>query len=198
MGRGPRSFDEAGQGGFIVTMLALLITALVVAILLTADFGGSNAKSKAVGLQGSPLVSPAADIAAKEALSSVLASATQAVTAAGAEQGAVAMSTLTGANPDLRVVSGPSDGPTVVSATVSPPSAASLVPAGASDGGAVTLAVRSDSATCWFAWTDGMSSWYGAELNQSSCQAPDLPTPPVPGAVTASTVGWQPGSYPAA
>ncbi len=65
--------------------------------------------------------------------------------------------------------------------------------------GSVTLAVRSADGTCWLAWRgDGSATWYGAQSHVASCTAPALSSPPSPGPVSASAIGWQSGTFPAA
>jgi hypothetical protein len=64
-------------------------------------------------------------------------------------------------------------------------------------GGSVTLANRSTAGTCWLVWKSGGSAtWYGAQTDQPSCTAPALASPPSPGPVSSSSIGWQENSFP--
>ncbi len=71
---------------------------------------------------------------------------------------------------------------------------------GAVDGngsGAITLADRSSDSVCWLIWkASGSATWYGAQTGLTSCTAPQLSSPPAPGPVSASAIGWQQGGFP--
>ena len=69
---------------------------------------------------------------------------------------------------------------------------------GGSSSGAITLADRSSDNVCWLIWkASGSATWYGAQTGLSSCSAPQLSSPPAPGPVSASAIGWQQGGFPA-
>jgi len=58
-----------------------------------------------------------------------------------------------------------------------------------------TLAVKSTSGTCWYAYV-GSPVWYGAQTGQTSCQAPNLAAVPAQGTPSNSAIGWAQGSFP--
>jgi hypothetical protein len=134
-------------------------------------------------------VAPAADIQAKSTLSSALGAAQSSVEAGDP----VSLADLTTRDAGVTFTGGPSTGPGTVS--VSATTVGGIGPVTPTSE-AFSLAVRSDSGTCWYVWTDGAVPWYGAQLNQHSCQAPALISAPQAGTPSSSTIGWQEGGYP--
>jgi hypothetical protein len=64
-------------------------------------------------------------------------------------------------------------------------------------GGTVTLANRSSAGTCWLIWkSEGSATWFGAQTDQSSCTAPALPSSPISGSVSSTSIGWQENGFP--
>jgi hypothetical protein len=95
---------------------------------------------------------------------------------------------LSAAEPSLTFVSGPTTSATTVSVAEDPSTA-----------GAVTLATRSAGGVCWLVWhAPGTVTWYGAQTHLASCSAPALGSPPNPGPVSSTAIGWQTGSFPSA
>jgi hypothetical protein len=189
--RAPRGGDEAGQGGLVMLALVLVIIGVGMTIQLSVDLTSSPSDSAATGADGSPLVAPAADLQAKQTLSSAM-TAVQAALAGGNQVAAIDLDARV---PGVAFSGEPSTGPTAVSLAV-----AAGLPSTSGTGLTedVTLAVRSDSGTCWYIWLGGAVPWFGARTDQHECTAPAMTLPPTAGAVSSSTIGWSPGSYPPA
>jgi hypothetical protein len=170
----------------IATVLSLVATALLVALLLGNSLhSGSGSKP---GVANAPGVGQANELQAQQALSTGLTSAATASVAAGGF-GFLDISTLTAADPSMSFVSGPSANASTVSVAVAND---------ASGGGSIAMADRSSDGICWLVWTAaGGTTWYGAQTGLASCAAPAITTAPVPGPVSSSAIGWQTGSFPA-
>jgi hypothetical protein len=181
--------SEDPDGGFsmIVTMLSLVIGALLVALLLGKTLGSSATSSTSI--TNAPGVSEADGLQAKQSLSIGL---TAAATAAATNGGYATLTSadLSQANPSVHFVTGPSTNSSTVSIAT--------VAAGSSDGGgSITMAVHASGGTCWLVWkADQGATWYGAQSGLASCIAPAISSPPTPGPVSSSTIGWQQGSFP--
>jgi hypothetical protein len=176
----------------IATVLGLLATAVLTAILLSTTLGSNGSTGSASGISGvskAPGVDEATSIQAQQMLATGL--TTVVSTAAGAGgYGSLQPSTLSASDPSITFVAGPSTNATTISMAV-------VAGDGSGAGGSVTLAVRSTGGTCWLAWkSSGSGTWYGAQTGQPSCTAPALASVPTAGPVSASTIGWQEGSYP--
>lgn len=193
--------DGAGFGlvGLVGTLLVLgALVAIAVASVNTlsggqspsTDLPTSSAASGGGSGGGSGLggeVGIAADLAAQQNLQAAVTAAQQvAITSGNSSAG---LSTLQAAERGLRFVSGPSSDEETVSVAES---------AGVGGGGSVTLAVRSTSGTCWYAWVGAGTSWFGAEPDSKSCVAEPLSTAPSAGSPAPGVVGWRQGGFPAA
>lgn len=185
--RGDRT--EEGQGGLVALALVLLVIGVGMTIQLSLSLSSGPDNSAATGAAGSPLVAPAADIQAKQTLSSAL-SAVQAAQSTGGPISDVELDT---EQPGVTFGAGPSTGPSMVSVAAA---AGPLTPSG-TPSQYVTLAIRSDSGTCWYIWLGGAVPWFGARVDQHECTAPPLLGPPGPSGVSATAIGWQSGGYPA-
>ena len=176
----------------IATVLGLLATAVLTAILLGTTLGSNGSTGSASGGSGvsnAPGVAEATSIQAQQALSAGLTTVVSTAASAGG-YGSLQPSTLSASNPSINFVSGPSTNATTISMSV-------VGGDGSSGGGSVTLAVRSTGGTCWLAWkSSGSGTWYGAQTDQPSCTAPGLASPPTAGPVSSSNIGWEEGSYP--
>jgi hypothetical protein len=175
----------------IATVLSLVATALLVALLLGNSLhSGSAAKPNVANAPG---VGQANELQAQQALSTGLASAATASAAAASAAaggfGSLDISTLSASDPSISFVSGPSANASTVSVVVA---------SDASGGGSITMADRSSDGICWLVWrAAGGTTWYGAQNGLSSCAAPAITTAPAPGSVSSSAIGWQEGSFPA-
>ncbi|MGH3578261.1 MAG: hypothetical protein ACRDU0_11980 [Mycobacterium sp.] len=177
-----------GDSGFsmIATVLSLAAAALLVALLLgsTLHSGGTSGTS----VSNAPGVARSDNLAAQQALSTGLSSAAAAASNSGG-LGSVDLSTLSASNPSITFVPGPSVNASTVSVTVS---------TDGNGGGTVTMSDRSSDGTCWLVWrSDAGATWYGAQTGSASCAAPAIASPPPPGPVSSSSIGWQPGGFPA-
>jgi hypothetical protein len=205
----------------IATVLSLLAAALLTLLLLSTTLHSSSTSDTSIS--NAPGVGVADDLVAQQALSSALASIGGAASSAGG-YGALDITTLSTSDPSISFVAGPTSSPSTISVALTGTSGGGSggagIPSGGTYGGAVgaatggaagtgangvgadsgtvTLASRSASGTCWLAWKSaGSSSWYGAQTHLSSCAAPALASAPTPGPVTASSIGWQQGGFPA-
>jgi len=180
----------------IATVLGLLATAVLTAILLGTTLGSNGStgsSSSGSGISNAPGVAEATSIQAQQTLSTGLTTIVSAAAGAGG-YGSLQPSTLSASNPSITFVSGPSTNATTISLAVVGGGSGG---GGSGEGGSVTLAVRSTGGTCWLAWkSSGSGTWYGAQTNQPSCTAPTLGSAPAAGPVSASSIGWQEGSYP--
>ena len=186
-----------GEAGFsmIATVLGLVATAVLTALLLSTTLGSNGSTGSASGGSGvsnAPGVAEATSIQAQQTLSAGLTTVASTAASAGG-YGSLQPSTLSASNPSINFVSGPSTNATTISMSVVGGDGG----AGGAGGGSVTLAVRSSGGTCWLAWkSSGSGTWYGAQTDQPSCTAPGLASPPAAGPVSSSNIGWQEGSYP--
>jgi len=179
--------SRRGDGGFsmIATVLSLAAAALLVALLLgsTLHSGGTAGTS----VSNAPGVAQSDNLAAQQALSTGLSSAAAAAADSGG-LGSLDPSTLSASNPSIAFVSGPSASASTVSVTVA---------ADGAGGEALTLADRSSNGTCWLVWRSAAGvTWYGAQTGLASCAAPAIGSPPPPGPVSSSSIGWQQGAFP--
>jgi len=174
----PRT-DDRGIS-MLVTAISLLVTALLVLLALKAT-GVTGSGTKATPTQS---VSLADDTQAQQNLSQGVSTLQQ--TDPGG-QGSASAASLQAANPSVTFTSAASSNPSTISVTPQ------------SDGSSVALADRSTDGTCWTVWwSPTAGAWFGAQTGQSSCTAPSMSGPPTPGPVSASAIGWQQGSFPAA
>lgn len=79
-------------------------------------------------------------------------------------------------------------GPTTNDSDVSMASAPSA-------GGSVTLAARSATGECFYAWVNSSATWFGTGPDASSCQASALNAAPSASSA-ASGINWRAGSFP--
>jgi len=213
----PRARDGGGLS-MVVIAISLLITVALALLAAEMTFGSSGPESGSTA--GNPEVAMADHLQAQQSLSTALtAVATQAAAGGGGGaadgagdgagdglggvasgvgdglgdgggtgSGGVDITQLQAADPSLTFVSGPTSGPTTVS-----------VASDTSTPGAVTLATRSSDSVCWLVWrADGSSTWYGAQTGLASCTAPAMGSPPSPGPVGSTSIGWQTGGFPSA
>ncbi|HUY66217.1 MAG TPA: hypothetical protein VMV06_05325 [Acidimicrobiales bacterium] len=173
----------------IATVLSLVAVAMLVGILLgTTSHSGGNADTS---VSNAPGVAQSDSLAAQQALSTALSSATAAASSVGG-LGSVDLSTLSASDPSITFVSGPSANASTVSVAVT------ADPTGGG-GGSVTLADRSSNGTCWLVWSPtGGATWYGAQTGLADCAAPAIGSAPPPGPVSSSAIGWQQGGFPPA
>jgi hypothetical protein len=176
----------------IATVLGLLATAVLTAILLGTTLGSNGSTgspSSGSGISNAPGVDEATSIQAQQTLSIGLTQVMTSAASAGG-YGSLQPSTLSASEPSITFVTGPSTNATTISMAV-------VAGDGTAGGGSVTLAVRSTGGTCWLAWkSSGSGTWYGAQTGQPGCTAPALASVPTAGPVSASSIGWQEGSYP--
>lgn len=214
------AYGDSGQAGAIAMVISLGIVAILTAVILsvTLESGSDVGTSGAPGLEANPAVAAASDTQAQAALSDAIA----AESASAAGGGAAGFGA---ADPSVQFTTGPSTGPSVISVGTGPgtsggaggiPGAGDVIPGaggvtvpgvpgaggGASAGGGggaggTTLAIRSSSGTCWFAYLGGGGDWYGAQTGQPSCTAPALVSVPAAGPVSSTAIGWHPGKFPA-
>ncbi|MBF6555790.1 MAG: hypothetical protein IVW52_06380 [Acidimicrobiales bacterium] len=170
----------------IATVLSLVATALLVALLLgNALHSGSVAKPSVANAPG---VGQTNELQAQQALSTGLTAAAAASATAGG-LGSLDISTLSASDPSISFVSGPSVNASTVSVVVASDAAGS---------GSITMADRSSDGICWLVWrAAGGATWYGAQTGLASCAAPAMTTAPVAGSVSSSAIGWQESSFPA-
>jgi hypothetical protein len=185
----PLSADRPGTGedGFsvIVTMLSLVVSALLIALVLgtTLHSGGSSPS----GVDSAPGVAMANGIQTQQALTTALGSIATASTTSGG-YGSLQPADLTAINPGVHVVAGPSANSSTISMATASTGA-----------GSVTLAALAPDRTCWLIWSSpGSATWYGAQQGLTSCVAPALPMAPTAGPVTSTSIGWHQGSFPLA
>ncbi len=173
----------------VVTLAALLVVAVLTAIGLGATLHPGSGASPSE--PGAPAVATADAVQAQQSLATGLSDASTAAATQGG-YGAVTASALAGAEPSLTFVDGPSTNATTVSVAVTGGSGIG------STTGSITLADRASDGNCWLVWrAAGAATWYGTQRGLASCTAPALDGPPTPGAVSASEIGWQEGSFPA-
>jgi hypothetical protein len=191
-----------GEAGFsmVATMIGLVVVALGVVLLLSSSFHSGGTSS---GVAGSPGVAIADRVQAQQSLSTAL-TAAETAAAVSPGYGGLTASQLQSSNPAITFESGPSSGPTTVSVAVSSGTSSSdgsgVDGVSAGVGGtpsSITMADRSSDRVCWLVWkSDGSDAWYGAQTDLASCTAPALSAAPAPGPVSATSVGWQKGSFP--
>jgi hypothetical protein len=190
----------------VLTAVGLVVVAILVLVAARATLGseGSSPSSASRG----PAVADADHLQAQQSLSQALQTVSTLSATAGAQSSGadgsgavpgdlgagsadaagtgVTVAQLQSAEPSLDFVTGPSSRATTVSVATG-------------SGGAVTLATMSSDGVCWLVWhSPGQSTWYGAQSGASSCQAPELASPPVAGAVSSTSIGWQTGAFPSA
>ncbi len=186
---------RTGDAGFsmIATVLSLVATALLVAILLSTTLhSGSNSNAS---ITNAPGVAEAEGLQAQQSLTTGLSAAAAAATGTGG-YGAITPSALSASNPSVSFVAGPSSSPSTVSVAVS---AGQGVGFDGGSGGSITLAARSSDGVCWLAWkAAGTPTWYGAQTSLTSCTAPAIASEPASGPVSSTSIGWQQGSFPSA
>jgi hypothetical protein len=177
-----RHRDDGGLS-MIATLISMVGVALLVLIAAKATLGSSSSGS-APNAVDQPVAAAEAG-QAQQALSTALGAVTSASGATGSFVG-VDAATLGAAEPSLQFTDGASTGPGAVSV------------AATDDGsGAVTLAVRATGGTCWFAWrAPDSTTWYGAQTGGDTCVALPIEPTPTAGAVSSSSIGWSPGSFP--
>jgi hypothetical protein len=206
----------------IATMAALVISALLVAFATTTMLqSNGNSSDK---LNNAPGVGLANDVSAQQALQTSLSAADDQAAEAGGFDG-VTLAGLATSDSSVTYVDGPSTNPSTISVAITGGGSAGGFPSGgdgsgvAGDGsgglgdggtgggtgsdpgagalGAITLAIRSDSGTCWLAWKGGDSApWFGEQTHLRSCTAPSLSSAPQPSPVSSTTIGWRQGAFP--
>ncbi|MGO8872226.1 MAG: hypothetical protein ACLQPH_12655 [Acidimicrobiales bacterium] len=186
-GRACRDGRDAGMS-MVVTVLSMMATAVLVALLLGTMLDSSSGSSSKQGIDNAPGVAMATGEQAQQSLQTGLSTAASAAGAAGG-LGSVDAAQLSAANPSITFVNGPSTDATTVSVAVAPG------PGG--EAGSITLAARASDGTCWLVWSSaGSATWFGAQTGLSSCTAPQLATAPTPGPVSSTAIGWNSGSFP--
>ena len=179
----PSRNTEHGFGLLGVVLSLLVVGALSAgAVAAMGSGGGTGGSSPSFGSD----VGRAYDVEAQSNLSN----AAQNVLDAAATSGGYAGVDLS----QYGVVAGPSASPQTVSGAVS--AGTGIGAAGALTTGSATLAVRSRSGTCWFAWVSSGPTWYGAQANAASCMAVPMVSAPSAGAGGGGGITWQSGSYP--
>jgi hypothetical protein len=187
----------------VVTAVGLVVVAVLVLLAARATLGSNGSST---GSAANPGVALADHLQAQQTLSTALAAAsnmgagsgTAGAGIGGIDGGGGGGSTggssatdvpqLSAADPSITFVAGPTTGATTVSVAADP-----------SAPGEVTLATRSADGVCWLVWhSPGSVTWYGAQSHLASCAAPVLSSPPSPGPVSPTAIGWQTGSFPPA
>ena len=176
-----RRRDEQGLS-MVVTMVSLVAVALLVLLAARATLGGSSGSASTSVDQP---VAAADGAEAQQTLSTALGAVASASGSTDSYVG-IDAAELSTSEPSLQFTDGASTGPDSVSV------------AATSDGsGAVTLSVRANDGTCWFAWrAPDSGAWYGARTGGSPCAAEPVEPTPTPGAVSSSSVGWEQGAFP--
>lgn len=182
----------AGSAGFsmIATVLSLVATALLVAILLSTTLHSGSSSNASIS--NAPGVAEADGLQAQQALSTGLSAASTAAAGAGG-YGAITPSELSGSEPSVTFVAGPSSNSSTISIAVSPGQAEEAT---GGPTGSITLADRSADGTCWLVWKSAEATWYGAQTKLSSCTAPVIAAAPSAGSVSSSSIGWAQGTFP--
>jgi hypothetical protein len=164
----------------VATMLSLVATAVLVALLLSTTLHSSD--NSTTSITNAPGVAEADGLQAQQALSTGLTAAETAAAGSGGF-GQVTAAMLTAANPSTTFTSGPSTSAAMVSVATSTDS--------------ITLADRASDGTCWLVWNSSTGgTWFGAQTGLPSCTAPVLASAPVASPVSSSSIGWQEGSFP--
>jgi hypothetical protein len=186
-----------GDDGFsmIATVLSLVATALLVALLLGSTLHSGSTSSTRVA--NAPGVAEADSVQAQQVLSTGLTTADAAAIQSGG-YGSLSPGELSASEPSVSFVAGPSSNASTVSMAVGQPQPGSSTGGPGGPGGSITLADRSSNGTCWLIWKGGgAGAWYGAQTGLSGCTAPALATAPSPGPVSSAAIGWQQGGFPA-
>ena len=171
--------------GLLGVVLSLLVVGVLSAGAVAAmgSGGGTGGSSPSFGSD----VARAYDVEAQSNLSNAAQNVLDAAETSGGYAGVVLS--------QYGVVAGPSTSPQAVSGAVS--AGAGIGAAGALTTGSATLAVRSHSGTCWFAWVSSGPTWYGSEAKAATCVAIAMASAPSAGAAGGG-ITWQAGSYPSA
>ena len=208
----------------IVTMLSLVAVALLTLLLMSTTLNSSS--TSATSVSNAPGVGLADNLLAQQSLSTALTAVEAAASSAGGygslNLGVLSASDpsvsyvagpTTSASAVSIAVTGGSAGSSGASSAAGEGSVNSAISSAEAAGGAgvgvgsgaptpgasgsVTLTARSSNGTCWLVWRGGGSAtWFGAQTGQPSCTAPALSSAPEAGPVSASSIGWQPGSFP--
>lgn len=198
---GTRRRDDTGLS-MVVVAISMVVVAALVLLAAKATLGTTGSSNDSVS--GNPEVALAESVQAQQSLSTALGAASGLGPGGGgssmaglgdsgvggaADTGAATdIARLSAAEPSLTFVSGPTTSATTVSVAEDP-----------STPGAVTLATRSAGGVCWLVWhAPAIATWYGAQTHLASCSAPALGSPPNPGPVSSTAIGWQTGSFPSA
>jgi hypothetical protein len=192
---GTRRRDDTGFS-IVVVAISMVVVAALVLLAAKETLGPTGSSNDSVS--GNPEVALAESVQAQQSLSTALVAASG--LGAGGGDGSIAglgapgagaaadIARLSAAEPSLTFVSGPTTSATTVSVAEDP-----------STPSAVTLATRSAGGLCWLVWhAPGTATWYGAQTHLASCSAPALGSPPSPGPVSSTAIGWQTGSFPSA
>jgi hypothetical protein len=180
--------DSAGFS-MIATVLSLVATALLVALLLSTTLHSGSSSNASIS--NAPGVAEADGLQAQQALSTGLTAASTAAAGAGG-YGAITPSELSGSEPSITFVAGPSSNSSTISVAVN----SGQEEAAGGPSGSITLADRSADGTCWLVWKSAEATWFGAQTSLSSCTAPAMTEAPTPGSVSSSSIGWAQGTFP--
>lgn len=174
-----RKRSNEGQVTMVGVVIALALVGLLTALSFMAfgGSGGGGGGGNTFSNVGGAIPNAAGDVTAK---ANLLQADTNAQTVGFGNYGNVTVAALSRANPDLQFTTGPSTGLSTVSVATS----AGL------DGGSITLAVHSTSGTCWYRWQSSTDALYGAQTDQSECQAVPLASAPATGPVSSTSIGW--------
>lgn len=194
------------DSGFSMVVVAISMVAVAVLVLLVAKATLGTSGSSNDSVTGNPEVAMADHVQAQQSLTTALGAASglgtggeagdsgagiASISSSGvggaADTGTAAdLAHLSAAEPSLTFVLGPTTSPTTVSVASD-----SSVP------GAVTLATRSSDGVCWLVWhAPGVATWFGAQTHVASCVAPAFGSPPSPGPVRSTAIGWQTTTFP--
>jgi hypothetical protein len=205
LGEGRRRGDDGGFS-MVVVAISMVVVAALVLLVAKATLGASGSSNGSVA--GNPEVALAADVQAQQSLTTALGAVSDSgvggdggVSGAGiagisgsgaggaADTGSGGfIAHLSAAEPSLTFVPGPTTSATTVSVASD-----SSVP------GEMTLATRSSDGVCWLVWhAPGAATWFGAQTHVASCIAPALGSPPTPGPVSSTAIGWQTTTFPSA
>jgi hypothetical protein len=185
--RGDTGGRDLGGFGMVGVVMSLAVVS-VLGVVAVAALGGNPVSSVSVpNLGGTGGASPpgaggviatAADTVAQQNLGTALSVADQTALSAG-DYGNLDAAALVGAGSGVDFTSAASTSAAQVSVGVG--------------GNGVTMATRSASGTCWFAWRSSATTWYGVEKGQLSCPAPALTGTPATGT---GGIRWQQGAFP--
>ena len=170
-----QSHPGTGDAGFsmIATMLSLVATALLVALLLGTTLHSGNKANTSIS--NAPGVAEANGLQAQQALSTALSAATTAAAGSGG-YGTLTPSALSASESSITFVAGPTWAASVVSVATEPDTPGGLI---GGPSGSITLARASDG-TCWLIWKSARPRGTGHRPGLRPVRHRPWPPPPAP------------------